>query len=377
MQGGFPGVGGRGGGSPIARLRSSIDPESDQILGKVYDNRVIKRLPKYMKMYKLNFALGLTGTLISSFAMLAMPYLIKICIDEYITTGNLNGITLMALAYVGAAFLLWAGQYMETLNLAYAGQGILYKLRTGLFEHLQDLSLRFFDHNKVGKLMSRVQNDVDQLQTMVTQDLINVISSVLTLTAIAGVMIAMNLKLALITLCVVPVMAITIIIWQTYLRRAFLRVRQAIAVVNDHLQEGISGVRVTQSMSREGKNLRQFNKVNKAHLDANVQAARLQAFMRPMVEIMTSCAFALVLIFGGFQVLKGEMGVGVLLAFLLYIQRFFAPVIELVMVYTELQRAMASGVRIFELLDVKPELSDAPDAADLPEIKGQVDFKKS
>jgi len=128
-------------------------------------------------------------------------------------------------------------------------------------------------------------------------------------------------------------------------------------------------------MSREGANLKQFDVANKAHLDANVEAARLQAFMMPTVEILTSLAFALVLIFGGFQVLEGRIGVGVLLAFMLYIQRFFAPVIELVMLYTELQRAMASGVRIFELIDVMPELQDRPDAVTLPQISGEVHFR--
>jgi len=157
-------------------------------------------------------------------------------------------------------------------------------------------------------------------------------------------------------------------------RRAFIRVRRAIAVVNDQLQEGIAGVRVTQSMSREDVNLRQFNEANKAHLDANVQAAKLQAFMMPIVEILTNVGFAIVLVFGGLQVANGTATAGTVLGFLLFIQRFFAPVMETVMLYTELQRAMASAVRIFELLDVEPQIKDIPNAIELPAVKGNIQF---
>ena len=205
---------------------------------------------------------------------------------------------------------MWVGTYAETLHLSYAGQGILYRMRTGLFDHLHELSLSFYDRNKVGKVMSRVQNDVDQLQTLVTQDIINMAANALTIVAIAVVMITMNPSLALIALTVVPVLGIVIYIWQLRARRAFIKVRQAISVVNDQLQEGISGVRVTQSLSREKVNLKQFDRVNKAHLDANVEAAKLQAFMMPTVDILTNGAFALVLVFGGIQVLNGATTAG-------------------------------------------------------------------
>ncbi|OGO36886.1 MAG: hypothetical protein A2147_11650 [Chloroflexi bacterium RBG_16_57_8] len=358
----------------MGRLHSALDAEDDAILGKVYDSRVIKRLPKYMRMVKGRMALGALGTLIRSATTVAMPLVVFKATDD-IVAGNINGLTLIALAYLGLALLMWVSTFTETLNLSYAGQGILYRLRTGLFEHLHSLSLSFFDNNKVGKLMSRVQNDVDQLQTLVTQDIINIAANFLTLLAIAGVMIYMNARLALITLSVVPVMAIVILIWQARARRAFIRVRQAIAVVNDQLQEGISGIRVTQSMSRERANLRQFDAANRAHLDANVQAAKLQAFMMPTVEILTNGAFALVLVFGGLQVAAGTATAGTILAFLLFIQRFFAPVMEIIMLYTELQRAMASAVRIFELMDVEPAVKDSSKAVDMPTARGAIAFE--
>jgi ABC-type multidrug transport system fused ATPase/permease subunit len=222
--------------------------------------------------------------------------------------------------------------------------------------------------------MSRVQNDVDQVQTLVTQDIISMVANIITLILIAAIMISMNWLLALITLTVVPVLGIVIFVWQVRARRAFIRVRRAIAVVNDQLQEGISGVRVTQSMSREKVNLRQFDQANRAHLDANVEAAKLQAFMMPIVEVLTNIGFAIVLVYGGSLVLAGSATPGTILAFLLFIQRFFAPVMETVMLYTELQRAMASAVRIFELMDVEPQVKDAPDAVEMPLARGEITF---
>jgi len=189
-------------------------------------------------------------------------------------------------------------------------------------------------------------------------------------------MIIMNARLALLTLTVVPTLGIVIFVWQKYARQAFLRVRQAVAVVNAQLQEGIAGIRVTQSLSREDENFRQFDVVNRAQLDANIDAVRLQAFMMPAVQIMTAVAYGLVIVFGGFQVLEGTIGAGVLIGFLLYIQRFFDPVMELTMMYTDLQRSMASGARIFELLDVDPQIQDRDGAVEMPVVKGDIRFNR-
>lgn len=374
----FHGGGGSWHGGPniqVHRLRGAIDAGDDDSLGKIYDAKVMRRLPRYMAWVKLNLTLGTLGTVIRTLTTLVMPVLVARAIDDYIKTGDLNGLNIICLIYVGVSILMWFGQFLETLNLTYAGQGIIFRLRNQMFNHLHSLSMSFFDRNKVGKLMSRVQNDVDQLQTLMTQDIIGLFANVLMLIAIAVVMMTMNLKLALITLTVVPALGIIMFIWQKFAQRAFIKVRQAISVVNDQLQEGISGVKVTQSMSRENINLQQFDKANRANLDANKEAARLQAFMMPTVEILTNTAFALVLVFGGFQIRAGTMTPGILLAFLLYIQRFFAPVMEIIMLYTEIQRATASGVRILELLDVEPEIKDAPHATDVSAIKGEIVFK--
>jgi len=346
----------------------------DEVLGKVYDSKVIARLPKYLAPVKLWIALGASGMIMSALAALAMPYLVGVAIDRFIQTGNLSGLNIVVILFIGAALLVWAGRYMQTVFLSYAGQAVLFRMRTEMFDHLQQLSMSFFDNHKVGRLMSRVQNDVYRVQELLTSGILDIITSTLTLVGIAIVMIMMNARLALLTLTVVPVLGVVLFIWQKYARRAFIKVRRAIATVNAQLQEGISGVRVTQSLSREEVNFKQFDTVNKAHLDANINAVRLQTLMMPTVQILTGIAFSLVIVFGGYQVLAGEMGPGVLIAFLLYIQRFFNPVLDLTMLYTELQRAMASGVRIFELLDIEPEIKDSPDAIEMPPVKGELRF---
>jgi len=370
--GGRPG-GGRGGRAGARRLTSALDADFEEELGKVYDAKVIARLPKYLIPVWRPIAIGGAGMVTRTLVHLAVPYLVALAVD-YILTGNLSGLNTIAIALVIIAVTEWGSEYVHHLYIARAAQSILLRMRTELFDHLHKLSLGFFDHNKVGKLMSRVQNDVTQLQELITSGVLNMLTNVVTLVGIVVIMITMNPRLALLTLTVVPVLGIIVVIWQQFARRAFIRVRQAIAEVNDQLQEGISGVRVTQSLNREGVSFERFNDVNQANLQANISAVRLQALMMPTVQIMTGIAYALLIIFGGQQVMAGTMGVGVLLGFILYIQRFFEPVMALTMEYTELQRAMASGSRIFELLDVKPEIQDRPGAIEMPTIKGEVTF---
>ena len=375
--GGPGGPGGAGGGGMMGRLRSSMDANDGQdVLGNIYDMKILRRLPQYAAWVKGHLIWAVIGLAFRTAANIGMPLAIANIIDTYMKNKDLMGLNRGVSIYLGLVMVMWVSQYLNTLHLAYAGQGIILKMRTQMFDHLTSLSMSFFDNNKVGKIMSRVQNDVDQLQTLLTQDILNMFFDIVTMVVIVIVMFSMNARLALITLTVVPVLALVIIIWQSYARRTFIRVRQAISEVNDNLQESISGVRVTQSLSREGVNMGKFDNVNKAHLDANVDAARAQAFMMPLVQILTDASYILVLIFGGFEVLSGRMAVGIVIAFLLYIQRLFDPVREVTMMYTDLQRAMASAARVFELLDVEAEIKDKPDCIEMPPAKGEVRLNK-
>ncbi len=358
----------------VQQLRSALDAdENDEALGRLYDRRMMARLGGYIAQFKAHIALGACGTVVRTAANLITPLLVAQATNR-IVAGDINGLTIAVLVYLAVLLIIWVAQYVETLHLSYAGQGILFRMRTQMFAHLHKLSMSFFDRNKIGKVMSRVQNDVDQLQTLLTQDFINVAVNAITLLGIATIMLIIDWRLALLALSMLPLLLIVMIIWQSYARRAFILARKAIASVNDNLQESITGVRVTQSLSRESVNIRKFDEINRANLEANKKAAKLQGSIMPITQMLTDSAYVLVLIYGGFQVLNGRLEVGFLLAFLLYIQRLAAPVQQLATMYTEIQRAMASGVRIFELLDVDPEIKDAPGAVDLPPIRGEIRF---
>ena len=361
-----------GGGPGGGQLPSTFD--ADKVMGKVYDSRVIRRLVRYLGPVRSDLTLGALGVIIRSVSTVALPVLVGTATDALIGDGDLARLNTTILIMVAVIALGWGGRYLEELFLEYAGQKILYRVRTEMFDHLQRLSLRFFDQNKVGRIMSRVQNDVQQIQELLATGMLNVVFSAVTLVAIACIMLIMNTRLALLTLTVVPALAIVAFIWQKHARQAFIKVRRAIATVNAQLQEGIAGVRVTQSLTREEVNSEQFEYVNREHYSANVRAARLQAVMWPMIEILTALGTALVIYFGGRQVLAGEMTAGVLIAFMLYVRRFFEPVLELAMEYVEIQRAMASGARILELLDVEPEIRDDTQAVELPPAK-EIKFK--
>ena len=276
--------------------------------------------------------------------------------------------------FIGNGLLNWGSQGLQMLFMAYIGQGVLLKLRTQMFDHLQKLSLAFYDRHEVGRLMSRVQNDVTALQEVVSNGVLDISADLLSLAGIVVMLFISNVQLALITLTVIPVMIVVMAIWQRYARNAFMRVRMAISAVNAGLQENISGARVIQSLSRENLNLQRFDDMNTANLDANIQAGRLSAGILPATEILMGAGIMLVVIFGGMQVLDKTLTVGVLVSFILYVQRFFDPIRRLTMQYTQLQRAMAGGQRIFEVLDTEAEIVDASDAVELPTIKGDIVF---
>jgi ATP-binding cassette subfamily B protein len=242
-----------------------------------------------------------------------------------------------------------------------------------MFEHLQNQATSFYDRNEVGRIMSRIQNDVHQLQEF-TDVGITTIGDILMLVFIAGTMLYLDAILGLVTLSLIPLLGIIMIVWQKKSRPTFLGVRMAISAVNGNIQENVSGVRVTQSTNRQDVNLVNFDTLNQAHLDKAIHASWLSAMLMPVVEILTVLSMGLVVVVGGIRVYDGQLELGFLIAFLIYVQRFFEPIRMLTMQYTMFQRAMASGARIFELLDIQPEMRDKPDAVALPPIKGEVVF---
>ncbi len=352
---------------------SSLRISDDIVFGKPYDSRVVSRLAKYFAPYKVALPLTIVATLFYTLTIVANPYLVGVAENNYIVAGNLSGLNIIVLLFIGIALLNGISYYAQIRAEARLGQSILLNLRSQLFDRLQRLPLKFIESNEVGRVMSRVQDDVGEVGDFLDSGVFWVAGEIISLIAIAVAMFAMNLKLASLTLVVVPLLFLFIMLWQTTARRSFIKVRQALAPVNAALQENISGVRVIQSLSREELNSQHFERVNYGHFKANIQAARLAAGMMPGVELLLALSTVIIVLYGGTGVLNGTLLVGTLLAFILYMQNFFDPIRSLTMEYTQLQMAMASGTRVFELLDVKPEL--ATGKAKLHRIEGDIRFE--
>ena len=375
MGGGFGGGGWMRGGGVRGGMRGRLGADQEEYEdGRVYDHKVVRRLFSYLVPHRARLLLVLAAVMVYTGTVVALPWMVAKIIDEYVRAGNLSGLNVVVLIFVGVALLQYGSQYLHLRTMSFVGQRVLYDLRVGLFSHLQGLSMKFYNRNEVGRVMSRVQNDVSQLQEFISIVVIT-IADVLSLAGIITAMMLMNARLAVITLSVIPVLVLMMAIWQRFARRAFMRARRAISVVNGSLQENISGVRVIQSMNREGANIRSFGNANSENLGANLAAVRMQAILFPSVEFLSAFALALVIVFGGSLALDNAIEVGVLVAFALYIQRFFEPVLNLTMQYGSLQRAMASGARIFELMDVEADVVDRTGSKQVDTVEGEVRFE--
>ena len=367
--------GGGGGGFVGGRMmerRMGLDQEDDG--GQLYDHKVVVRLFDYLKPHWMLLLLTIGAMLVYTASVVAIPWLVQQIIDEYIAKDDLSGINWIVGIFVVVAAVQFGANYLHLRVMAFVGARVLYTLRVKLFRHIHRLSMSFFDRSEVGMTMSRVQNDVQQIQDFLSVVVLT-LADVVSFVGIVSVMMLMDFQLALITLTVIPLLFVMLAIWQQYARRSFMRARRAIAVVNSGLQENISGVRVVQSLNREDANIRQFGTANRENLGANLEATRYTAALMPSVEVLSALGLALVVFFGGRQVLDGSLEVGVLVAFALYIQRFFEPVRNLTMQYGSLQRAMASGARIFELMDVEPDFEDKPDAVHVDRVRGDVRYE--
>ena len=347
----------------------------DEALGKVYDNRVVMRLLTYIAPYKKDALISLAAVFMYTVANVCIPLLIMLGINWGVNSGDVNNLHLVGLAFLGVTVIHFGANYLQFVYVAKVGQGILYSLRTEMFDHLQELSTSFFHKTSVGRIMSRSLSDVNQIQE--TFELIVVaLADLLSLFGIIAAMLIIDWQLALVSLSIVPVLFFILGYWQRFAKRSFIRIRRAIAMVNGEYNQNITGVRVVQSLNRQGENLEYFNSLNQEHLDANLEASKFSGGLQPTVEFLTGIGMGFGIIFvGGLLLQRGEVDWGVLVAFALWIQRFFEPIRQLTMQYSQLQRAMSAGVRIFELLDVEPDVKDKENAPDMPQLKGSIEFK--
>jgi ATP-binding cassette subfamily B protein len=397
---GGPGMMGGGGligrppGGPMGSvLTHSSDLSDDIVFGHVYDQKVVGRFGAYIKKYKISALFAVIAMIISTLTTLFMPllfadainivqtsnaadmdFIIRYLLRVFSVQGNLNILTLIFVVFIVDSLICWGSQYIQQYTMANIGYGVVRTLRRQMFNHLQQLSLAFYDRNEVGRIMSRILNDVGSLENLLSNGLLLVFADLITLVGIVIILMTLNLELALITMTVIPILTVVMIIWQKYSRTAFLKVRTAISIVNANLQENISGARVIQSLSREDVNFHRFDSMNEANFDAKGSATRLAGGLQPIVELLMGAAVAIVIIYGGSQAIAGKLLLGSLVGFVLYTQRFFDPIRDLSVWYTELQRAMAGGQRIFEVIDAKIEVVDIPGAVELPTINGEINY---
>jgi ATP-binding cassette subfamily B protein/subfamily B ATP-binding cassette protein MsbA len=319
--------------------------------------------------------------LINSAVAVIGPYLVKIAIDSGMEAGNQTALARSVLVYFIAICLQWGSIYWRVNIMARVGQSIIFDLRASLFEHLQNLSLGFYNRYSVGRVIVRVINDVSVLREFITWALMAVARDLFTLIGILIAMLLLNWQLSLITFCVLPVMILTTVVFRKRARENYRQVRAAISWVNSVLAENINGVRVVQAFSRQSANYAYFSgTVNKNNLDTNLRAARVAAAFPSAIDFLGALAVAVVVWVGGLLILQEPateaITPGVLIAFVLYIDRFFEPIRDLSNRYDSFQSTMAGGERIFALLDTPPEVVDSPEASTLPTIQGDVVFDR-
>jgi ATP-binding cassette, subfamily B, multidrug efflux pump len=350
--------------------------QSEELYDKSVDPQTAKRLIAFTRPYIWKLILSATLMFIASAASVAGPYFVKIAIDSGINAGNAFILRYTILAYLVVSVIQWVGTYFRVNIMAWVGQSIIYDLRKKLFAHLQDLSLGFYSRYSVGRVITRAINDVETLRDFLTWAVLAIARDVFTLGLIIFVMLDMDLHLALLTFSVLPFMVLITIVFRRASRIAYRKVRAAISWVNSVLAENVNGVRVVQAFSRQKQNYEHFRDyVNRYHLGRAIATARISSVFSPSVDVLGAIATGLVVWLGGTAVLGQTITAGVLVAFILYIDRFFEPIRDLSRRYDALQSTMIGWERIMGLLDTPVEVQDAPHAGELPVIKGAVTFE--
>jgi len=370
MMGGMRGMGSHG--MNVANMDNLSD---DALVGSAYDHKVVMRLITYIWPYKKHAIIAMIAVLLYTVGNVAVPWLMMTGITWAVEPQDVSRLHIVGLVFLGVTILHFGANFVQFVYMPKVGQGILYSLRTGMFNHLQELSPSFFHRTPVGRIMSRSQSDVLQLQETF-ELIVQSFSDLLSLLGIVAFMLFIDWQLALVSMSILPILFFVLGYWQKFARHSFMRIRRAIAMVNGEYNQNITGVRVVESFNRQDANMKHFDELNTEHLNANLEASRYSGSLQPFVESLMGIGmgFGVVLV-GGIMVKGDDLEWAVMLAFALWIQRFFEPVRHLTMQYSQLQRAMAAGVRIFEVLDLKPEVVDKPDAIELPEIKGEIKFE--
>lgn len=333
-----------------------------------------KRLLVYVKPYAGRMVFGLICMIIAAAAYLVVPWLIKNVVDEVLQAKDLATLNLVVVAILVVFLIRGFATYGQTYTMSYIGQRVIIDIRQALFKHLQRLDQAYFDRRKTGQIMSNLTNDVSALQAAIVDNLISLITEGVTLIGSLISMILIDWKLTLVTLIIVPVVLGLVNVFGKKLRLAGHEVQGRIADITALLQEVISSIRVVRSFARESYEIEQFEHENQRNFRAAMKATKLSSLLSPLVEFSAAIAVTVILWYGGYNVVTGVISAGSLIAFLIYAINLSNPVKRLSQVYSNIQKSMAAGDRVFEILDTEPEVKEKPNAKVLPELKGDVDF---
>ncbi|TCL71857.1 ABC transporter ATP-binding protein [Rhizobium sp. BK251] len=348
----------------------------EEMFGKAFDGNVIKRIWAFVHPYRTQIIWSVVAVLTFTAMQLLIPLIIRYAIDHGMQAGgNHEALIWSIVAFLIVILINYAASYAQETLVGNVAEEVLFDIRRAMFSHLQRVSLSFMDKTEVGRLMSRLQGDVNSMQEFLETSVLSV-GDIALLFGIVFVMLYLDFKLGLLTLCVLPVLFVVRLFWLPLARKSFMAAHETNSVANGALAEAIHGVRAVQGMDRQGVNFMLYDDKAHANLLTHLTAARYAQVMVPIVDSLTGVAMALVIVVGGARVLNQALDVGVLVAFLFYIQRFFDPIRSLTLQYSVMQRAMASGQRLTEVLDVPVDIRDAPDAKVLsPQMDGSVEFR--
>jgi ABC-type multidrug transport system fused ATPase/permease subunit len=335
----------------------------------------LRHLISLLRPYRVRVAVMFVALLLATGAALAPPYLAGRAIDDGIKDGDTKALTIIVIAFLGAAVINWAATYVQTFLINWVGQRALQDLRIELFQHLQKLSIGFYSRNKAGVLISRMTNDIEALDQLVTDGISTLFSATLTLFGTAAILVALDSELALVTFLTFPVLFVASVAFRIASAGAYALTRVKIAQVTAYLQETLSGVRVVRAFGQEERHKERFGELNDEYREANMKTVYLNAAYFPAVELLSALATAVILVYGGNQVVDGALSIGVLASFVFYLQSFFDPIQSLSQLYTTYQSGMAALDKIFELLDEKPDIADGPGAVELPRVRGEIWFE--
>ncbi|HEY7256214.1 MAG TPA: ABC transporter ATP-binding protein, partial [Solirubrobacterales bacterium] len=327
-----------------------------------------------LRPYRARVALTSVAIVVSTAAGLAPPYLAGRAIDAGIVTGDTGALTMVVLAFLGVAIVYAVATYVQTYLVGWVGTRALQDLRERVFAHLQSMSIGFFTRHSPGVLISRMTNDIEALNQLVTSGVVTLLSSGMTLIGVVVILLLLDLKLALVTFLTFPLLLVASVIFRIASHGAYRLTRERIAAVTAYLQETLSGVRIVRSFGQEPRHAAEMEALNEANREANMRTVYLNATYFPAVELLSAVATAAIILYGGTQAIDGAIQIGVVVAFIGYLQVFFEPIQQLSQLYTTYQQGMAALDKIFELLDTKPDMVDASDAIDPGPLRGEIDL---